>query len=313
MQAQKSKLLSCALVVAVLLLASLLPAYQDTIALLVAIDRVGGFSQPAIALEPTVPLHPLSGSVEGKLPWEDNQSFRALRDKYQADTRMAAYKIAITNMRTGEDHNFAHAAKLLAGTVLQPGEAFSMNNKLGPYTMSRGYQEGPVYVGAKQLWGVGGGVCKLATALFNAAVLADLPIEQRRPHSMLVPYVNPGQDAAVAYGKLDLRFRNNTEAPILVWAGTEDTTLYVGFYGKRQPPKVTWHHELLFVQDRYTIWRINEELAPGEEKVLTPGADGLTVKSWVDIEYPDGTIKVKHMGVYWYRPMTRVVEYGPVR
>jgi hypothetical protein len=99
----------------------------------------------------------------------------------------------------------------------------------------------------------------------------------------------------------------------LIWADTKDFTLFVAIYGQREPPAVTWHHEILRVEERPTIKRPNPNLQPGEEKVIISGAEGITVDSWIDLVYADGRAKTMQMGVDWYRPMPRVVEYGPSR
>ena len=90
----------------------------------------------------------------------------------------------------------------------------------------------------------GGGVCKIATTLYNLAVLSNLEVIERHNHSMPVNYVPYGQDATVAYGVKDLRFKNTTENSILIWAEMIGNRLYMGFYGSEKPPKVIWNHEV---------------------------------------------------------------------
>lgn len=298
------------LVMVVFLVASLIPLCQDSMLLLVCLDRLPGFALHATTGEPTVAEHPLSKPVYDTISWESSQAFLAAQQKHNTYVRLAAYQTIFPCQLYDEDANFAHAAAIIKGTVLAPGMVFSMNHTAGPYSTGRGYREGPIYIGNRLARGVGGGVCKMATTLYNAAVLADLPIVERRPHGMLVPYANPGQDATVAYGKVDLRFLNNTQSSILMWSELVDTTLFVGIYGSRQSPKVTWHHEVLHVQQRPVIYRENPLLMQGEEKVLVEGADGIAVKSWVVVEYVDGRVKQRPMGIDYYRPMARVVEIG---
>jgi vancomycin resistance protein YoaR len=64
--------------------------------------------------------------------------------------------------------------------------------------------------------GLGGGVCQVSSTLFNAALTAKLPIEERHAHSMPVHYVPVGRDATVDYGSLDLKFRNNRKGPVII-------------------------------------------------------------------------------------------------
>lgn len=280
--------------------------------LLLTLDR--RLVQPmATALAPTVAHHPLGKPAAGELPWENQPEFQALCVEHAAQLRMAAYATTLPDPLPGEEYNVAKAAAILSGTVLLPGQVFSMNQVIGPYNMERGFKEGPIYIGDQVAKGVGGGVCKMATTLYNTAILANLPILARRNHSMLVPYANPGQDATVSDGAIDLKFKNDTDSPIVIWSETIGVTLYVAFYGKKAPPEVTWHHEILQVQERPLIRRPNPQLGVGQEQIIIPGAEGIVVKSWLTLQFPDGSSQQKNLGIDWYRPMPRVIEHGPPR
>lgn len=257
---------------------------------------------------PTAPVQ--SGSIDGLLFWEKDDKFIKLVNKYQTIEKMGAFKTTLPHPLPGEEENVAIAADKLAGTVLQPGEIFSMNYSLGPYTKEHGYKDGPTYSGTQIVSTTGGGVCKIATTLYNVAVLGDLQIIERHAHGMLVPYVPPGQDATVSYGIYDFKFKNTTKGPLLIWADTKSNTLYMGFYGNTKAPKVVWQHKIINRQKTYTIFRYNKNLLQGTEKVVTPGADGVTVKSWLTVEYADGKKMDKEIGVDYYKPMPRVIERG---
>ncbi|WP_170292002.1 VanW family protein [Heliobacterium mobile] len=252
--------------------------------------------------------HPYGRPVKGPLKWEEDPRFQELCTKHRATIRMGAFQTTLPDPLPGEEYNVALAADMLAGTVIEPNQIFSMNKTIGPYTTQRGFQEGPTYIGAKVVKTVGGGVCKVATTLYNTTVLSNLKIIERHPHMMQVPYVPPGQDAAVFYGVQDFKIKNDTDSPVVIWADTEDNTLYMGFYGSVNPPNVTWHHEILNRQQAPTVYRTNSTLNKGEEKVLVPGLEGLSVKSWLTIEYSDSKKVTKDLGMDYYQPMPRVVE-----
>ncbi len=255
--------------------------------------------------------HPLGRPVRGGLPWEGTEKFARLRKARQTPVRLSAFQTTLPDPLPGEEYNVALAADRLAGTLVGAGRVFSMNQTLGPYTAGRGFRRGPVYVGESVSTTIGGGVCKIATTLYNVAILAGLEILERRAHGMPVPYVPPGQDATVTYGVQDLRFRNGTAAPVMIYADTRGNTLYMAIYGREEPPKVSWHHQILDRKRRSVIRRPNPALPPGRERIALPGADGLTVRSWVTIAYPDGRTAIKRLGVDRYRPMPKVVEYSP--
>ena len=185
-----------------------------------------------------------------------------------------------------------------------------MNATLGPYSQEQGFREGPAYYGTRVMKTIGGGVCKIASTLYNVVVLANLAIVERHQHGMQVPYVAPGQDATVSNGAKDFKFKNNTGHPLAIWADTHQNTLYMAIYGSTRPPKVIWHHQVLNRQKTRTLYRFNPNLKSGEAKIVIPGADGLTVKSWLTITYPNGAIVKKELGISYYKPLPQVIERG---
>lgn len=247
-------------------------------------------------------------SYDGPLPWQENARFREHVLKYDVKVRMAAYKATLPDPILAEGYNIGLAADYLAGKVVQPGEIFSQNNAIGPYTQYRGYKAGPTYAGNQLITTVGGGVCKIASLLYNVVTLSDLKVVMRYPHSMTVPYVPPGQDATVCDGVKDFRFINDTKGPVLIWSQKVGDTLYMALYGCRKPPRVTWHHTVIKKTGYWTLYRQNPSLPAGQEKVVMPGQDGLIVRSWITLEYPDGTITSKKKGVSYYSASPRIIE-----
>lgn len=248
-----------------------------------------------------------SGQITS-LPWDQDAEFLKAKQDNQVDVLMAAYRTVLVDPLPGEEYNVHLAAKMLSGRVIAPGEIFSQNREIGPYDESKGFREGPTYVGSKLVTTIGGGVCKISSTLYNVAVLSNLEIVQRYNHGMPVPYVPYGQDATVAYGGRDFQFKNNTSFPIMVRAQGIGSTLYVAFYGKEKPPKVEWHHDIRDIQKAPTIYKKNPELAPGTERIIVEGMDGATVNSRVTITKADGTVETKNMGTSYYRPMPSLIE-----
>lgn len=249
----------------------------------------------------------VSGPIE-VFPWDNDEKFKKAIDRYGTNTLLAGYCTVLNDPLPGEEENVHIAADLLAGTIVQPGHVFSQNRELGPYTEERGFKKGPTYMGSRLITTIGGGVCKIASTLYNVTILSNLQVVERHSHSMPVPYVPYGQDATVSYGTRDYKLRNNTSDPLLIWAKGIDNVLYIGFYGKSKPPKVEWHHETLGVEKAPKVYRKNSTLPPGKEKLVLEGMDGATVKSWITIKNPDGTSTVTQLGISYYRPMPHIYE-----
>lgn len=244
-----------------------------------------------------------------KLPWEKDSEFVRTRQEAGAPVLMASYKATLPDPILYERHNISRAADLLRGAVVKPGEVFALNARIGWRSAERGFKPGPMYSGGRVMSTVGGGVCKIASVIYNVAILADQEIVERYPHSMTVPYVPPGQDATISYGTKDFKFRNTTGGPILIWAQNTGGTLYMAFYGITSPPAVRWEHQTLSQSDTWTEYTTDPALPKGAERVVHEGSKGIIVHSWIIVG--DGAQEVKKdLGISAYRPCPRVMARG---
>ena len=244
-----------------------------------------------------------------EMPWEADREFIKARLRNDTNVLLGGYKTVLKDPLPGEEYNVHLAATLLAGIVIKPGEVFSQNAAIGPYTEEKGFEKGPTYVGTNLAVTIGGGVCKVASTLYNVAVLSNLKIIERHNHSMPVPYVPYGQDATVSYGSKDIRFRNDTGSDIMIWARGIDNVLYMAFYGSRPGPEVEWEHEVLEIRKAPVLYKTNPELGPDVQNLLVEGMDGAVVKSWIIISTKN-SIEKKYMGKSDYKPMPHLVEKG---
>ena len=258
------------------------------------------------------PLELRSRTINQTLPWNSNPNFiKAVKDN-ATPILIGSFKATLNDPIGGEIFNIAHAANLLAGEVIKPQQTFSQNRTIGPYSKERGFKSGPMYVGNSVTTSYGGGVCKIATLLFNVVILSDLEIIQRFTHSMTVPYVPAGQDATVYFGAKDFIFKNNTDGNVLIWAQMVDKTLYMAMYGTKRPPEVVWHHDILKITPFTKIYKNNNKLPKGTEKLLTEGHEGIVVRSSVTTIYEDNTKKTTNFGIKYYAPCPSIIEKGEV-
>ena len=138
------------------------------------------------------------------------------------DVRQLGIKEQVSTFTTYYPHaeyrntNIGRAAELANGTLLLPGETFSMNDIVGERTRENGFTEGFIISNGILREDLGGGVSQLATTLFNAMFFAGLEDVEHKPHSFYIDRYPVGREATVAWGALDLRFRNNTEHGVFV-------------------------------------------------------------------------------------------------
>jgi vancomycin resistance protein YoaR len=120
--------------------------------------------------------------------------------------------------------NIGRAAELVDGTLLKPGETFSLNDTVGERTRENGFTEGYVISDGILVSDLGGGVSQMATTTFNAMFFAGLEDVEHKPHSFYIDRYPIGREATVAWGAVDLRFRNNTPYGVLVSAKVTPAT-----------------------------------------------------------------------------------------
>ena len=148
--------------------------------------------------------------------------------------------------------NIANAASKIDGTILYPGDEFSVYKTIGPLDASNGYELAGAYENGQTVESYGGGVCQVSTTLYNAAILAELKISERSNHSMIVTYVKPSMDAAIAGDYKDLKFVNNLDTPIYIESYTSGKNITFNVFGEETRPanrKVTYESEVVSQQD----------------------------------------------------------------
>ena len=129
--------------------------------------------------------------------------------------------------------NVANGCSLINGTTLFPGQEFSAYEAVAPFSESNGYYMAGSYLNGRVVDSLGGGICQVSTTLYNAVLLSELEVTERYNHSMIVTYVDPSADAAIAEssGK-DFKFKNNTDYPIYIeGATTPDKQITFTIYG----------------------------------------------------------------------------------
>ena len=135
--------------------------------------------------------------------------------------------------------NIGEASRRLNGTVVMPGEVFSMNDTVAERTVENGYTEGVVVgEGGVLTKDMGGGVSAATTATWTAAFFAGLEKVEQHAHSIYISRYTPGLEATVSWGNLDLKFRNNTDAPIYITSTADDSSMTVSMYGARRYDQV---------------------------------------------------------------------------
>ncbi len=137
--------------------------------------------------------------------------------------------------------NLKIASKKINGTIIQPGETFDFNKVVGSRTAAKGYKKAHVFTGENSTtMGLAGGICQVASTVFNTALISNVKIVERHQHSQRVSYVPLGRDAAISGNVQNLRWKNNTKCAIKIKMTVKGGKITCTFYTcqKAKPKKV---------------------------------------------------------------------------
>jgi vancomycin resistance protein YoaR len=140
-----------------------------------------------------------------------------------------------TRHRAGEDRvkNIHRIADLLRGTVIKPGDTFSVNETIGPRTPAKGFIEAHVIEDGVFKDSFGGGISQFATTLFNASFFAGLDIPAYKAHSIYISRYPYGREATLSFPRPDLKIRNTTPYGVMIWPTYNDSSLTVTLYSTK--------------------------------------------------------------------------------
>ena len=197
--------------------------------------------------------------------------------------------------------------------LIMPGEAISFNETTGPREKKFGYREAIVIIEGDFTPGVGGGVCQTSTTLYNALLLANVTILERSHHSIPAKYVKFGQDAAVAYGYMDLKFRNDFDYPIYINSRIAGDRIYFYIYGDRNAKDYTVRIDSETIETiapkEETI--VDNGLEPGTKEVVQRGRTGYRVNTYKSIIRNGKVISKDLITRDFYKPRNFIYRVGP--
>lgn len=130
---------------------------------------------------------------------------------------------------SARQNNITLTCSKLNGTIVKKGETFSFCDTVGKATPEAGYQKADIFdKDGNTIKGYGGGNCQISSTLYNAILeVSSLTVIERHEHSNEVYYVPLGKDAAVAYGSIDFKFRNDSNYDIKIYCSNTTNTVDV--------------------------------------------------------------------------------------
>lgn len=210
-------------------------------------------------------------------------------------------------------HNIHVAADLLDDSIARAdGGEWSFNDTVGEASEEAGFQAAHAIVNGEYDDAVGGGICQVATTVFNAVYEAGYPVTKRRNHSLYISSYPTGRDAAIAYPDLDLTWVNDGNSDVLMRARYTDSSLTVTLYGIDPGYVVTtqtgdWEAGAPFKKRV----KVDESEPAGTRYVKTVGADGRSVTVHRTVRDCAGNVLHEEDFASNYAPIDEVTVVGP--
>ncbi len=236
----------------------------------------------------------------------------SIEDLENIEVVLGSYSTPFKPGQVSRSHNLQLAISRVNNTVLQPDEEFSVNETVGPRLAKTGYRIAPILRNNELVPGIGGGVCQVTTTVYNAALLANMEMIERRPHSRPAAYCPAGRDATVDYHQIDMRFKNSLNHPILILGGVKGNRLWAKILGKAEDDYDVKLVRTGLSRSGYATKEVPDpELEEGKREIETEGRSGLRVTLIREIYSKDGELidrQTMHNDVY--RAQTKIVRVG---
>ena len=206
-------------------------------------------------------------------------------------------------------NNVVISSEAVNETILNPGDTFSFNEIVGPRTSARGYMSAGAYVGGKTVQEIGGGICQVSSTLYDCVLYADLEVVERRPHMFTVPYLPLGNDATIAWGAIDFKFKNDTDYPIKIETHIEGRKITIKLHGTKLDENYIKVQYVVIGTTAYTVeYEEDASIEPGKQKVDESGSNGCAVETYKYVYDKDGNeLSKTFIAKSSYRPHNRLI------
>ncbi len=161
----------------------------------------------------------------------NNESAQIEKEIIYKDIEIASFTSTLYDNEENRVYNISKACDILNGVTIPNGSEFSFNNTIGPMGEENGYKLAKGFDDDGKLIDIpGGGMCQVSSTLYNVALIANLEITERHPHSRRVYYVPVDKDATIYYPSLDLKFINNTGYDLKISAQNDNYSVTIKMY-----------------------------------------------------------------------------------
>lgn len=209
-------------------------------------------------------------------------------------------------------HNIHLACEMINDSIVPAnGGVWSWNEKAGDTNATAGFKEASAIAGDEYTTTTGGGICQVATTVFNAVYESGLPIIERHNHTLYIGSYPNGRDAAIAYPILDLRWKNDTASDILMRTNYTETSVTVSLIGESPHLSVSTETGEWREGEEYVVkTEVEEGLAKDAYYKKTNGVDGSKIYVVRTVTDESGNVVSQDTFDSVYSPVNEVIAIG---
>ena len=243
--------------------------------------------------------------TQPEVPYEELAQIKDVLGSATTDYSFSSYQRCI---------NVENGCSKISGTLLYPGEYFSVTAAVTPFTPENGYELAPSYEENQVVNSYGGGICQVSTTLYNAVLKSEMEITARSNHSLVVTYVDLSKDAAIAEGVLDMCFVNSLEYPVYIIGYCYGGTITFTIYGHETRPA---NRRLEFVSVTTGVTEpagarlvANPQQAVGYVNQTQSPHTGYTAELWKNIYVDEQLVDSVQINSSYYNAVGTVYDIG---
>ena len=225
---------------------------------------------------------------------------------------LATFTTRYDASNTDRTTNLRIACQKLNEKVVLAGDTFSYNQTLGERTVAAGYKNGKIYENGEVVDGIGGGICQISSTLYNAVLMANMKVTERRNHQFVTSYLPAGKDATVVWGSQDFKFVNTRKYPIRLTATVEGGIATIQVWGVKEEVEydISIETKKIATINPTTQYVQDPSLPVGQQKVVQAGSTGRKVEAYKVTKLNGQVISTTLLSKDTYNAMQRIVHVG---
>ena len=230
-------------------------------------------------------------------------------------SEISSYTTEYVNSASTENrrHNIHLAADKISGSIVESnGGRWSFNERVGEATAEAGFKGAGAIVSGELNDAVGGGICQVATTVFNSVYESGFPVVTRHNHTLYIASYPAGRDAAIAFPYMDLIWENDSASDVLILCSYTDSSLTVKLYGVDPRYEVsTKEGEWEEGEEYESKTVVDESLKPGSSRVETAGRNGKKITVYRTVTDAAGQVIREDAFRSVYQPVNELIIAGP--